>query len=195
MKNELAKILGIEISYTREEMVQVHCRGGDAETKRLFHYSGLDDCRALHMLFGGSKACRFSCLGQGSCIKVCPREAIVRDRNGVFWVDPGRCDLCGRCLAVCPTGVLRRIPKTADYFVACNSTDRGQTTADYCSVGCTACRACEKRSPEGGFEVDDHLARINYRRRGDRNGAVLACDPKCIVSNGAPPAMGKNAKT
>ncbi len=194
VEKTLAKILGVEVSYTEETMVQVHCRGGEGTAEYLFSYRGLDDCRALYMLFGGDKECKFSCLGQGSCIKVCPREAIFRDRGGLIRVDRERCDMCGRCLDVCPTGVLRRIPKAADFIVACNSTDKGPVTAAICSVGCTACRACEKRSPEGGFEVDNYLARINYRRRGDRNGAVMACDPKCIVPNGAPAAAEKNAK-
>lgn len=194
LKKALVRSLDHAVSYTEEEMVQIHCRGGNEETTRLFSYVGLDDCRALFMLFGGDKACKFSCLGQGSCAKVCPRNAIGHDRRGVFWVDPAGCDLCGKCLDVCPTGVIRRIPRNADFIVACNSIDKGPVTADYCSVGCTGCRACEKRSPEGGFEVDNNLARINYRRRGDRLGAVRACDPRCIVPNGAPLAQEKNVK-
>lgn len=184
----LAKLPGVEVSYTEELMVQVHCRGGRDTSKYVFSYRGLDDCTALFLLFGGDKECKFSCLGQGSCIKVCPEEAIYRDEKNLIRVDGNRCTGCGACTAVCPTGVLRPLPKNADVLVACNSTDDARKVTAYCSVGCTGCRACEKRSPEGGFHVDQNLARINYRRRGDRSGAVLACDPKCIVSN------QKNAK-
>jgi Na+-translocating ferredoxin:NAD+ oxidoreductase RNF subunit RnfB len=180
----LAKIMGVEVSFTKERKVaQVHCRGGIKTAEYLFDYRGLDDCTALYLLFGGDKACKASCLGQGSCLKICPVGAISYDGEGLVWVDKDLCVSCGKCIDICPTGVLRYIPRTADYLVACNSTDKAADVQKYCSVGCTGCRACEKRSPEGGFGVVNNLAHINYKRRGERYYAHLACPPKCIIAN------------
>jgi ferredoxin len=156
----------------------------------------------LHLLFEGDKECKASCLGQGSCIKVCLAGAISYDGEGLVWVDKDLCVSCGKCIEVCPTEVMRYIPRTADYIVACNSTDKAAEVQKYCSVGCTGCRACEKRSPEGGFGVVNNLARINYRRRGERYYAHLACPTKCIIANlrdtGEPPPAapdsGKNVQ-
>ena len=185
LSKNLAKILGIEVSYKEEKsVVQVHCRGRKVNAAYRFDYRGLDDCTALHLLFGGDKECKFSCLGQGSCIKVCPTGAVRVDDDGCVWVERKLCTDCGKCLDVCPTGVMRSIPRNADYVIACNSTDKAEAVVSYCKVGCTACRACEKRAPEGGFEVDNHLARINYRRRGERWPAETACPTRCIIPNG-----------
>ena len=68
-------------------------------------------------------------------------------------------------------------------LVACNSTDRGAVVRKYCKVGCTACRICEKKCPEGGYRVEDNLCRIDYQVTGDRQEAVAACPPKCIIPN------------
>jgi ferredoxin len=57
--------------------------------------------------------------------------------------------------------------RAADYIVACNSTDKGALVRKYCKVGCIACKICEKKSPEGGYKVEDNLSRIDYRS-GDR---------------------------
>ena len=45
---------------------------------------------------------------------------------------------------------------------------------------------CEKKSPEGGFVVEDFLATIDYSAMGDRREAAEACPPKCIVSTETP---------
>ncbi len=185
LSKNLAKIMGLEVSYREEKsVVQVHCRGRKANSVYRFDYRGLEDCTALFLQFGGDKECKFSCLGQGSCIKVCPAGAVHFDDEGCVWVDRNLCTDCGKCLEVCPTGVMRPVPKTADYIVACNSTDKAEAVSSYCKVGCTGCRACERRAPEGGFDVDNHLARINYRRRGERWPAESACPTHCIILNG-----------
>jgi len=47
---------------------------------------------------------------------------------------------------------------------------------------CIGCRKCVKESPEGGFVVEDFLARIDYSLTGDRSAAEKACPTKCIIS-------------
>ena len=45
----------------------------------------------------------------GTCISVCPRDAIVFDGRGVR-VLPDRCDRCQRCLIVCPVRAVEDSP-------------------------------------------------------------------------------------
>jgi electron transport complex protein RnfB len=181
----LAEIMGVEVSASLERRVaQVHCRGGRDAAKYAFEYQGIQDCNALYALYGGNKVCKYGCLGLGSCIAVCPVGAIDTDDQGLVRVDPEKCISCGKCLEVCPTGVMRWVPYDADFIVACNSRDKGRDVRKYCSVGCIACKMCEKKSPEGGFLVEDNLARIDYNQKGERESAASACPTKCIINNG-----------
>jgi electron transport complex protein RnfB len=182
---QVATIMGAEYSAGSavKRVPQVHCRGGAESSQYAFEYSGIQDCNALKALYGGNKVCKYGCLGLGSCIRVCPVNAIDYDSEGLVWVDKQLCISCGKCVQVCPTGVMRWVPADADLLVACNSTDRGALVRKYCKVGCIACRICEKKCPEGGYKVEDNLCRIEYLAAGDRKEAVAACPTKCIIPN------------
>ncbi len=182
---QVAEIMGIEYKRASVEkrVPQVHCRGGISTSEYAFEYSGVEDCVALHALFGGNKVCKFGCLGLGSCIRVCPVDAIYYDSDGLVWVNKEICISCGNCVKICPTGVMQWLPYESDYLVACSSKDKGAQVRKYCKVGCIACKICEKKSPEGGFKVEDNLSRIDYAAAGDRQEGVSACPTKCIVSN------------
>jgi ferredoxin len=52
-----------------------HCRGGANAAER-YIYSGLKDCRAAAALLGGPKKCPSGCIGLGTCVTVCPFNAI-----------------------------------------------------------------------------------------------------------------------
>lgn len=178
----LGEIMGVTVDVSTEKWVtQVHCRGGEGETTKLFDYHGLADCNALYQLYGGNLACKEGCLGLGSCMKVCPVDAIDYDAAGKVWVDRDRCISCGKCVDVCPTGVMQWIPYSADYIVACNNHDGGKKVRGYCAVGCIACGICEKKSPDGGYRVNNDLARIDFAAVGDRSAGARKCPMKCIV--------------
>ena len=53
------------------------------------------------------------CIGCGTCLAVCDREAISLDAEGRRWTSLERCDLCGRCLDECFSGALERIGRLA----------------------------------------------------------------------------------
>ena len=181
----IAKIMGKEIDLSAEKMVaQVHCRGGRDVSSYEFNYQGMEDCTALYLLYGGDKVCKEGCLGLGSCIRVCPVDAIDYDEEGKVWVDKDVCISCGKCIEICPTGVIKWVPYSADYIVACNNTDTGKNVRKYCSVGCIACKLCEKKSPEGGYVVENNLSSIDYSRTGDRSAGAEKCPPKCIIQVG-----------
>ncbi|WP_020612807.1 RnfABCDGE type electron transport complex subunit B [Sediminispirochaeta bajacaliforniensis] len=180
--SKIAEIMGQEVEISDRKMVaQVHCRGTKETTSYLYAYRGLKDCNAVHALFQGDKECKYGCLGLGSCMKVCPVDAISYDSGGRVVVDKDACISCGNCIEVCPTGVMQFVPYEADYIVACNSKDKGAAVRKYCSVGCIGCKICEKKSPEGGFKVEDFLSSIDYDKMGDRSEAAKGCPPKCIV--------------
>lgn len=181
---ELSRIMGVEVKVDIDKKVaQVHCRGGKGEAGYKYGYDGIKDCNALFLLFGGNKICEFGCLGLGSCIAECPVDAIDYDENGLVRVDREICIGCGKCIDICPTGVMQFVPYDADVFVACNSKDNAKKVKTYCSVGCIGCKICEKKSPEGGFFVEDNLARIDYTKKGDRIEAMKRCPVKCIIKN------------
>lgn len=180
---ELARLLGQSVEVSAEKKVaQVHCRGGRTKAKQQYQYSGIQDCNAAYLLYKGDKECKFGCIGLGSCIEVCPVDAIDYDDEGLVWVSKEKCIACGKCIDVCPTGVMKWIPYDADYMVACSSTDKGGAVKKYCEVGCIGCKLCEKKAPEGGFTVENFLARIDYTQNGDREPARQACPTKCIIS-------------
>ncbi len=161
---------------------QVHCRGGAHAAARQFHYGGIADCRAAALYHGGPKQCRYGCLGLGSCVRVCPVEAIDFDGSDLVWVDQAACIGCGRCVGICPTGVMRWIPADAEVMVACNSLHKGPVVQKQCRVGCIGCKKCEKASPDGGFRVSNFLSRIDYDTDGDRRRAAETCPTGCILS-------------
>ena len=48
------------------------------------------------------------CIGCGSCLKVCPENAII-DKQGKKWINRLKCTNCGECAGVCSTGALKVI--------------------------------------------------------------------------------------
>ena len=79
---------------------------GVARMERRFYYSGLQDCRAVALFFGGPDSCEIGCLGKGSCVAVCPFNAIRVRTDGLPEIDPLKCRGCGRCADICPNGVI-----------------------------------------------------------------------------------------
>jgi len=179
---KIGEIMGVEVSVSGEKMVaQVMCRGTRETSKTKYEYDGVEDCNAMHSSFGGDKTCPYGCLGLGSCIKVCPVDAITKTDAGYLVIDRDLCIACGKCIDVCPTGVIKMIPYNAKDIVACNSTDKGGLVRKYCSVGCIGCKICDKKSPEGGFVIENFLATIDYSADGNRAEAIEACPAKCII--------------
>ncbi len=195
VSSSLGDFMGVSVDVSANKLVaQVFCRGTRDTSTLKYDYSGLADCNAMYASFKGDKECPFGCLGMGSCIKVCPVDAIERHSSGYIFVRKEKCISCGKCIDICPTRVIKWIPYEAEEIVACNSVDKGGLVRKYCSVGCIGCRMCEKKSPEGGFLVENFLATIDYSIKGSRVDAIKTCPPKCIVRTDDLDIDGENNK-
>lgn len=179
---KISKIMGMEIEFNENRLVaKVHCNGNREHSAYDFAYRGLEDCNSAVLLFKGDKSCKYGCLGLGSCIKVCPVDAISKTADGRVEVNKEVCISCRKCVEICPTGVMQMIPYHADYYVACNSKDKGAVVRKVCKVGCIGCKICEKKYPEAGFDVNNFLSVVNYNSKGiDRQGAAKACPTNSI---------------
>lgn len=181
----LGNILGIEAdAVASPKVARLRCRGGDDVATRAFRYEGYGDCEAAAIHYAGNKGCKYGCMGFGTCIKVCPVDAIKPTKTGLVWVDPVLCIGCEACVQVCPTGVMTMTDAENDWFVACASREKGKATKSVCSVGCIGCRICERKFPDAGFVVTDNLAVLEYNKSSGegRPGAAEACPVNCIVN-------------
>ncbi len=177
---KLGAMLGMVTEMGERMVAVVHCCGDQSVAKSAHQYRGIPDCNAAHLLYRGDKQCKYGCLGLGSCVKVCPVDAIDYTGTGLVRVDKALCIGCKKCVTVCPTGVMQMEPESYDYVVACNSTDKGAAVKKYCTAGCIGCSLCVRKSPEGGYVVTNFLASIDYTAQGDRQMGAEACPAKCI---------------
>lgn len=46
------------------------------------------------------------CIGCGTCVAICPVEAISFDAKGKAQIDPKKCIHCGACEASCPVAAI-----------------------------------------------------------------------------------------
>ena len=74
------------------------CEKVEGKVAVRFQYQGMPSCAAAALLAAGqgTDQCRYSCLGHGDCIKVCPFDALYL-RDGLIRVNPARCTGCGQC--------------------------------------------------------------------------------------------------
>lgn len=159
---QIAKAMGVELKIREKEIALVRCRGGFKEAKEKFDYQGIEDCRANILIADGKKACRYGCLGLGTCMASCPFEAIKMGENGLPVIDEDKCLGCGRCVASCPRGIIELVKKSQQVFVLCLSQDKAKDVKEACQIGCIGCGLCVKICPVKAITIEDNLPRINY---------------------------------
>jgi electron transport complex protein RnfB len=178
--SRIARIMGNESPTAMiENIARIHCRGGTDYSKIRFIYGGLRECGAANGVMEGFKVCRYGCLGFGDCGRACPFGAIQMGGDGLPVVDYGLCTGCGLCVMACPRNIISLAPRSNDVHTLCNNEEKAPVMKRGCSVGCIACKLCEKacrealsrhypdRDPstiELAIQVDNFLARINYDR-------------------------------
>jgi electron transport complex protein RnfB len=178
----ISNLLGVDAESKLQYVAKVHCLGDDAVALKDYEFNGDEDCSTVATYFNGERACKFGCVGRGNCIRMCPVDAIKRDKLNRVWIDANICIGCEKCVAVCPTNVIQMVPKNGEYFVACSSPEPGKIVRKICKKGCIACKICEKAS--GGverIEVTNFLARVNYKSDIDLEQAAVKCPADVIV--------------
>lgn len=171
----IAKIMGVDAGNKVRMVAYVKCAGTCDKTQDKSNYYGVEDCRMAVIVPGRtSKKCTYGCLGYGTCVKVCPFDAVHLE-NGIAKVDPGACKACGKCVAACPNSLIELVPYRSRYRVQCSSNDKGKAVREACDVGCIACRACERACEYGAVIVENNLARIDS----EKCVGCGACAEKC----------------
>lgn len=178
---KLAEAMGISVKAQEELVAFVACRAGRKTAKQKYDYDGLDNCQAMTLLFGGDKYCDYGCLGLGSCVRVCPFDAIKITKEGLALVDRAKCRSCQKCVKVCPRKLIGMVPKNQTVLVACRNLDKGRKAKEVCSIACIACRICEKNCPAKAITVVNNLAVIDYAICTRCGVCVEKCPQKSIL--------------
>lgn len=180
--NKIAEIMGVTAEITEPMVAYVHCQGDCEKVKVDYDYVGAEDCRMMSFVpNGGPKACNSGCLGYGTCVKVCPFDAI-HIVNGVAVVDKSACKACGKCIAICPKGIISMVPEKATTMVACSSADKGPVAMKACEVACIGCGICVKNCATGAIKVENFHAIIDYEKCTSCGVCVEKCPKKAIVN-------------
>ena len=182
VSGRVAEIMGLEAADVVPRVAVCACQGDAARAKDRNTYDGVTDCRAAHLLQGGPKACLWGCLGLGTCVDVCTFSAIRMGWNGLPVVARELCTGCGACVHACPRGIMQLIPVTAEYYIACSSHGKGPAVKKACTVGCTACKLCEKKGPEGAIEIVDNIPVLDYVACTSWPEANDVCRQDCFVA-------------
>lgn len=175
----IADIMGVEQGVVTENVAVVRCMGTHDSAKKKYIYEGFSDCDVANRLSGGDKVCAQGCMGLGSCVRVCQFGA-MKIIDGVAFADPEKCTACGMCINACPKGIITLAPKDKLYIVKCLSEDKGNVMKSTCSVGCIACRICEKACPVDAIKVKENIAKIDYSKCTDCGECFQKCPKKII---------------
>ncbi len=179
--SRIAAIMGVEAAGTERQTAFVHCQGDCERAGVDYDYTGVGDCRVMAFVPGGGpKSCSSGCMGYGSCVKVCPFDAIHVE-NGVAVVDREKCKACGKCVEVCPKHLISLIPYRASTEVACKSTDKGPVTMKACTAGCIGCGICVKNCPAQAVTVTEFHAQIDQEKCTGCGVCAEKCPKKAIV--------------
>jgi formate dehydrogenase beta subunit len=167
----LSKVLGVTVELKEPDASRVGCWYNVEQADTKFRYDGVRDCRAAMLLFGGSKVCEIGCLGQGTCVALCPFGALSLGEQGLPEMIPGLCTGCGTCVQSCPKRIITLTSQTR----------RSQHL--YSTDECTA--PCQRTCP-AGINIPAYISAIrdgNYRKAieviKETNPLPLTCGRVC----------------
>jgi electron transport complex protein RnfB len=160
----IAAITGKKAEAKEPEYARIMCQGGWSKSQKRYIYEGVPDCRAAILAGGGDKACRYGCLGYGTCAKTCPFGAISMSEDHLPVVDISKCTGCRKCEKACPVKVIEVLPASKQVLVACHSKDKGVETRKNCQTGCIGCNMCAKVCPYDAPVVANNLSTIDVSK-------------------------------
>ena len=178
-REKIANVLGLVLEKKNKKIATLHCNGG-LKVKDKYLYDGVNDCITANLVLGGQKSCVFACLGFNTCVKACPFNAITMSDESLPLVDQAKCRSCNICVLVCPKKLFSLISVTHNVYVACSSHDLAKDIKSVCSVGCIACKLCEKTCQLDAIHIIDNLAVIDYHKCTSCGECVKVCPAKTI---------------
>lgn len=180
LTSRLSTLLGMDADAADKKVAVVRCNGTKTNAKNKFEYEGIRDCRANAALQGGSKLCSKGCLGCGTCVDVCQFDAI-HIVNGVAVVDREKCTACEMCINICPREIIDLVSYDQEVNVLCSSLDKGKEVRGNCSVGCIACKICERNCPVDAITISNNLAYIDEETCINCGMCVVKCPQDTIA--------------
>lgn len=183
--SQISDIMGIEADSCERVVARVMCNGTWDNVLIKFDYDGIIDCRSAATMAGGPSACVYGCVGMGSCMKVCPFNAIVVE-NGLARINEDKCNACGKCVAECPKEIIKLVPAKSQYFVTCRNHEKGGVARKNCKVACIACQRCVKACPEKAISMDNLCAVIDQSKCVNCGKCFEVCPTNAISMSGAP---------
>ena len=157
----IADYLGVETGDMEKRVARLHCAGGTNVAIQMAEYQGLRTCRAAAAVGGGTKGCRYGCLGFGDCEEVCTFDAIKMGPTELPIVDVENCTACDDCVEVCPMDLFEILPLSHHLIVQCKSELEGDEMLALCSVGCNGCTKCVADAAQGLLKMKNNLPALN----------------------------------
>jgi len=177
---KLARAMGAAVAARERTVAIVLCQGDDVRARRIADYNGVADCASAD-LTGAGKACRWGCLGLGTCARVCPANAIEMTPERLAVVRPELCISCGKCVSACPRRLIRMVPESRTIHILCVSRDRGPVVRKACDVGCIGCGRCAKIANSPAIRMEGALAVVNYEVPSATDEVIEKCPMGTIV--------------
>lgn len=171
----IAEIMGVTADAGARKVAKVLCKGTKANALDKAEYFGILDCKAAVIVGNGPKSCEFGCMGFGTCVAVCPFDAIHINEGGVAEVDTEKCVACGKCVEACPKQIIEIKAENKSVIVECINKEKGKHVKVNCSVACIACGICEKNCKFDAIHVTNNVAKIDY----DKCTECMVCTSKC----------------
>jgi len=179
---EIARLTGKSTGKLEPKKAMLKCQGGRGTVRELALYHGISDCRAASVLGVSPLDCIYGCLGLGTCVKVCPFNAIHIDKGTKLPVmDWEKCTGCGKCVEECPRKVLILVPKKEQVRLACSSPSSGKEVRRVCVKGCIKCQLCVKTCPVQAIHFEDGMIHIDQDKCTLCGLCVKKCPTHCIV--------------
>lgn len=179
VNRRLGEILGVDVEKTVPKTAAVLCSGTNEKTSAKMYYTGIGTCRAANMMYGGTRACGYACLGFGDCARVCGYGAITV-KNGLAHVDKSKCVACGACVKACPKGIIELLPANLKATVSCSNRDKGAAARKVCQSACIGCGKCARVCACGAVTVENNLSRIDPEKCVGCGECTKACPTGCI---------------
>jgi [FeFe] hydrogenase (group B1/B3) len=125
------------------------------------------------------------------CQAVCPKDAVIIDKEGKSHIDKDKCIKCGRCQQQCPYNAISKIERpcaAACGMDAIGSDEYGRAKIDYDK--CVSCGMCLVNCPFAAIADKSQIFQLIQAIRSGRE--VVACvAPAFIRQFGAGVTLGK----